>query len=152
MKTIHWLGGLAALTLTAATGGASLGQTQTPPAGPQRAGPPPAGERGPSGRGMGRFRATPEEVKQLQAQRFARMDANHDGKVNFEEFRAFMEAQRLERQREAFSRLTGGKDSLTLSQLNERADARMQGRGRRMGPGGGRFGPGGGIGGGDRGR
>ena len=98
---------------------------------------------------MGRFRATPEEIKQLRAQRFARMDANHDGKVNFEEFRAFMEARKLERQHQAFSRLTGGKDSLTIAELNERADARMHGRGGRMGGRGGGFGPGG-FGGDDR--
>ena len=143
MKTIHWLGGLAALTLAAAAGGATLAQAQTPPPGPQRAGPPPGGDHGAPGGLMGRFRPTPEEMKQLRAQRFARMDANHDGRVTFEEFRAFMEARKLERQHQAFSRLTGGKDSLTLAELNERADARMHGRGGHMGRGGGRFGPGG---------
>ena len=144
MKTIHWLGGLAALTLAAAAGGATLAQAQTPSPGPQRAGPPPGGERGPRGGGeFGRFRPTPEEMKQLRAQRFARIDANHDGKVTFEEFRAYQEARKLERQHRMFSRLTGGKDSLTLAELNERADARMHGRGGRMGRGGGRFGPGG---------
>ena len=146
MKTIHWLGGLAALTLTAAAGSATLAQAQTPP-GPQRAGPPSAGDHGPRGGGaFGRFRPTPEEMKQLRAQRFARIDTNHDGKVTFEEFRAYQEAQKLERQHRAFSRLTGGKDSLTLAELNERGDARMHGRGGHMGGRGGRFGPGGGGG------
>ena len=145
MKTIHWLGGLAALSLAAAAGGATLAQAQTPPPGPQRAGPPPAGDHGPRGGGgeFGRFRPTLEEMKQLRAQRFAKIDANHDGKVTFEEFRAYQEAQKLERQHRMFSRLTGGKDSLTLAELNERADARMHGRGGRMGRGGGRFGHGG---------
>ncbi len=150
MKTIHWLGGLAALTLTAAASGAAL--AQTPPPGPPRAGPPPAGEHGPRGGGggpFGRIRPTQEEMKQIRAQRFAKMDANHDGKVSFEEFRAYTEARKLERQHAMFSRMTGGKDSFTLAELNARSDARMHGRGGHMGRRGGGFGPGG-FGGGDR--
>jgi hypothetical protein len=151
MKTIRWLGGLAALTLATAASGAALAQTppQGPPPGPPRAGPPPAGDQGgPRGR-FGRFRASPEQVKQRNAERFAKMDANRDGSVTFDEFRGFLEARRLERQRQAFSRLTDGKNVLTLGQLNERADRFMQGPGGRRGL----RGPGpGGFGGDDRGR
>ena len=128
MKRVFLLGGLAAVTLMA-TAGLSV-QAQTPGGPGPNAGPPRAEGRGPQMGERGRFRVTPEERKKLIAERFARMDANRDGKVTFEEFHAAREAARLQRQRIAFSRMTGGKDALTLEQLNERADTFMEHRGR----------------------
>jgi opacity protein-like surface antigen len=88
--------------------------------------------------GRGRFdrhRPTLEEAEKRNAERFAQMDANHDGRVTFEEFRGYIERQRTERQRQMFQRFTGGADSVTLDQLNARAAERMKDRGGR-GPGG----------------
>jgi hypothetical protein len=126
-----------ALALSA---GAALAQgqnSQTPP--PPRHGPPggPDGGRGGEiGRGrMGhRPYATREELQKRQADAFARMDANKDGRVTFEEFRADLERRKLERQREMFKRFSGGQDSVTLDQLKAREAQRFQGRGRG-GPG-----------------
>ena len=140
-----------ALALSA---GAALAQTNTtansppppPRHGPQQGGPGDEGRgfgrgdfgRGPGwmGRGMGhRPFATREELEKRQADAFARMDANKDGKVTFEEFRADLERRKLERQREMFKRFSGGQDSVTLDQLKAREAQRFDGRGRR-GPGG----------------
>ena len=110
------------------------------------------GRMGPGRGGMMMFdRVTPEERRKIRADAFARMDANRDGKVSFEEFRADLERRKVERQRMMFNRFSGGQDSFTLEQLNartaERFGERFEGRGFRGGPngapGGRRFGPGG---------
>jgi len=133
MKTHYLLGGLAAFTMAAAAG---LSVQAQPASGPGRDGPPAAERGGPPTR-MGRPRLSPEERKKILAERFAKMDANRDGRVTFEEFHAAREAARLERQKAAFSRLTGGKDVLTLDQLERFADRRgprgpMRGGGDRF--------------------
>lgn len=95
---------------------------------------------GRGGRGFGRGpRATPEQMRERNAQLFAQMDANRDGRATFEEFRAFQDRQRLERQRRMFQRFSNGQDSITLDQLNARAaerfNQRQGGPGRDGGPG-----------------
>lgn len=86
------------------------------------------------GRGM-RQPPTAEEVQKRNAALFARVDANKDGRVTFDEFRAAQERRRLERQREMFQRFTGQQDSVTLDQLNARSLERLKERGERRGPG-----------------
>ena len=83
---------------------------------------------------MHRPYATKEELEKRQADAFARMDVNKDGKVTFEEFRADMERRKLERQRAMFKRFSGGQDSVTLDQLKAREAQRFEGRGGRGGP------------------
>ncbi len=141
MKRSYLLGGLAAFTVMAGASLAAQAAQPGPPPGGPNAGPPRAEGRGPMMRHDGHrggFRVTPEERKKLIAERFAKMDTNRDGRVTFEEFHAAREAARLERQKIAFSRITGGRDALTLEQLNERADhfkeRRGEGRGEGRGP------------------
>jgi hypothetical protein len=76
------------------------------------------------------------------------MDANKNGQVTFEEYRAFIEAERLERQKRQFERFSGGQSAVTLDQLNARAlereqEMRKRFEGRRGGRGPGPDGPGG---------
>jgi hypothetical protein len=80
---------------------------------------------------------TAEQVQQRNAALVARMDANKDGRVTFEEFRADVERQRLERQRRMFQRFSGSQDSFTLDQLNARSLERLNDRAGRGGPDGG---------------
>jgi hypothetical protein len=130
----------------ALSAGAVAAQTPAPaPAPAQRAAPagPPAGSDGPRfhrgfrGGGDGfhgrRFRQppSPEEVQRRTTETFTRMDANRDGRVTFEEFRADMERQRMERQRRMFQRFSGGQDSVTLDQLKARALERQHDRQER---------------------
>ena len=124
---------------------ADLAAAQTPP------GYAPGGSAGEDGRGPGagygpggfggrggpghrfgpRHRPSLEEIQKRNADRFAQMDVNHDGRVTFEEFRQFVERRRAERQREMFRRFSGGADSFTLDQLNARAAERLADHGRR---------------------
>jgi len=99
--------------------------------------------RGPGARGMGRFgrfgareRPSLEQMQQRNAEMFAQLDANADGRVTLEEFQAYSERQRQERQRRMFERFSGGQDSVTLEQLNARTAERYNQRQSR-GPGGG---------------
>jgi hypothetical protein len=149
MKKIIIAVGLSALASAGAATGLALAQTPAQP--PAMAGrmqprlaadqmPPGAMDgmmrRGPrfEGRGGRGFRGpTPEEMRQLQEQRnarvFAEMDANKDGRVTQQEFTA-------QRERMAFQRFSGGQDSVTLPQLNARSAERFnRGQGRRAAPG-----------------
>jgi hypothetical protein len=148
MKGFYLLGGIAALSVVAAS---AMAAQPGPGPGPQGQPGPAVEGRGPGpgqmgrhfGRGQGRgeaLRLSPEERKRILTERFQKIDANRDGRVTFEEMRAYREARRLERQRQAFARLSGGKDALTLddfTRLAERGGGRM-GMGRmghgRMGP------------------
>lgn len=67
-----------------------------------------------------------ERMQQNNAARFARLDINKDGQVNFTEFHQAIENARMERERQAFSRLADGRDTLTLDQLNTRAAERAK--------------------------
>jgi hypothetical protein len=149
MKGFYLLGGIAAFSIVAASAmAAQPGPGPEGPGGPQ--GPAFEG-RGPGpGQMMGRhfggrggmggaMRLSPEERKKLLTERFQKIDANRDGRVTFEEMRSWREAQRLERQKQAFARLAGGKDALTLedfTRLGERGgpERGAMGRGGRMGP------------------
>jgi RNA polymerase sigma factor (sigma-70 family) len=139
MKSLYLLGGIAAFSIVAA--GAMAAQPGPAP-GPQGPGGPAFEGRGPGPGQMGRqfgrrgdgVRLSPEERKKILTERFQKIDANRDGRVTFEEMRTYREAQRLERQKQAFSRLAGGKDAMTLddfTRLGERGGMR---RGGRMGP------------------
>lgn len=159
MHKIALIAGLAA-AVAASAALAQSGQPQPPPPPrPSAAAPyaqPYGGEPGGfHGRGEGfrpgwggRFgmrhhmgpRPTLAEVQRRNAEAFALMDANKDGRVTFDEFRRDLERRRLERQQDMFRRFSGGQDSVTLDQLNARAAQRLDrdpGRGER-GPGGGR--------------
>lgn len=148
---------LIAGVVIAITAGAAIAQTQTQTQTQRPAAPPaaagddrgarggpggPGFRRGPGFGGPGGFRGgqfrqppTPQEVQQRNAALVARMDANRDGRVTFEEFRADQERQRTERQRRMFERFSGEKDSFTLDQLNARALERLNDRDGRRGPG-----------------
>ena len=148
---------------------ADIAAAQTPPPPPappggygqgagQGYGPPPGG--GPGGFGQGgpgrfgrggrggfrRHRPTAEEIQKRNADLFAQLDANHDGKVTLQEFHADLERRKLEREKAMFDRFSGGQDSFTLDQLNARATARLN-QGGPGGPGGPGRGPGRGAGG-----
>ena len=125
---------------------ADLAAAQTPAA-PPAPPPGPGGEghhfRGPGPGGPGRMmmmrrgmreRPSLEDIQKRNGEAFARMDANKDGKVTYDEFRREIERRREERQRRMFERFSGGQDSVTLDQLNARAAERYNQRGR--GPGG----------------
>lgn len=148
MKKILLLAAACAAMATAATA-----QTPAPPAGagPGQAvgpgyGPPPGGRF--DGRRFGRPgaraigpRLTPEERAKRRADLFAKMDADRNGQVTFEEYRGYIEAQRLERQKRQFERFSGGQSAVTLDQLNARAlqrerdlEKRFQDRRGRRGP------------------
>jgi hypothetical protein len=126
MKTMLIL----AVAATALASAASA-QIPSPPRQPPAARdlpPPPPGQGpaarrfdGPGGPGGVRGRATPEARTQRRADLFARMDGNRDGQVTFEEYRAFIEAERLARQKRQFERFSGGQSAVTLDQLNARA-------------------------------
>ncbi len=96
--------------------------------------------------GRGRFgrrgfrRPSLEEVQKRNADLFARLDANHDGRVTLQEFHADIERRRTEREKAMFDRFSGGQDSVTLAQLNARAAQRLNGG--PAGPGGQGRGPG----------
>jgi hypothetical protein len=148
---------LIAGVVIAITAGAAMAQTgaqrpANPP--PPAAGQPAAGQpdgpgpgfrgapgfrRGPGGPGFGGFRGrfrqppTAQQVQQRNAALVARLDANKDGRVTFEEFRAEQERRRMERQRRMFERFSGEKDSFTLDQLNARSLERLNDRGQRRG-------------------
>jgi hypothetical protein len=136
-----------ALALTA---GAALAQAGPSPA-PRAAGVQPddqpgefgrrferhMGRDGPGMRGWrGGQRPTLADVQRRNAQAFALMDANKDGRVTFSEFQRDLERRRLERQQEMFRRFSGGQDSVTLDQLNARAAERLDRGGPGRGPGG----------------
>jgi hypothetical protein len=146
------IAGVSALLLA----GAAEGATAQSPASGQAApaaqpAPPPPGFGGPGFRGGERFgrgdgdgrgfrgmrqRPTLEQVQQRNAQTFAQLDANRDGRVTQPEFQGFLERRRQERQRQAFLRFSGGQDSVTLDQLNARTAQRYDnGPARRGGPG-----------------
>jgi hypothetical protein len=148
--------GMAAVVVAGAAAGAALAQSQAPaPAGQSAQSAPPPGGPGLEGRGGERFgrgdrggrsdgrgfrrmreRPTLEQVQQRNAQWFARIDANKDGRATAQEFQAFREQQRQERERSMFQRFSGGQDSVTLQQLNARTAERYnQGPGRRAAPG-----------------
>lgn len=86
-------------------------------------------------RRMRRERPSLEDVQKRNAEAFARMDANKDGRVVYEEFRQDLERRRAERQRRMFERFSGGQDSVTLEQLNARTAERYNQRGRGQGQG-----------------
>lgn len=138
-KTVLIMAGVASLLA------ADLATAQTPPT---AAPPPPPGADGPAraGHGFGQegpgrrmmwrhhhrhARPSLEDVQKRNAEAFAKMDANRDGRVTFEEFRQDMERRRLERQQTMFKRFSGGQESVTLDQLNARAAERYDDRGRR---------------------
>ena len=149
MNRLILIAGVAAL-LGAAGTSASVAQTQAPARPPAvQAAPAPAapdmGMPGRDGRGgmhrerggrMGRGGLTVQEAQARNAAMFAQLDANRDGRGTFEEFRAFQERRRLERQRQAFQGLSGGQDSITLDQLNARTAERFSRRDARRGGGG----------------
>ena len=142
------IGGLAA-TIAA---GAAVAQTGQPPAPPLGGGPQaqqgpggpgpgagPGARRGPGMRGFGRFgarqRPTVADLQQRNAQMFAQLDLNKDGRATQAEFQGFLERRRQERQQQMFQRFSGGQDSVTLDQLNARTAERFNER--PGGPGGG---------------
>jgi hypothetical protein len=136
-----------ALALSASAALAQAPTTNNPPPPPPRGGPGGPGfggfgghRGGPGGWMGGRMaRLPPEEMAKRQADAFAKMDANRDGKVTFQEFRADLERRKVEREEAMFKRFSGGQDSFTLDQLKARG-----GRGDRGGRGGrgpGRGGP-----------
>ena len=150
MNRLILIAGVTAL-LGAAGASASLAQTQgqaRPPAAQAAPAPGAPGmampgrdgrggmHRGRGGR-MGRGGLTVQEAQARNATMFAQLDANRDGRASFEEFRAFQERRRLERQRQAFQSLSGGQDSVTLDQLNARTAERFSQRDARRGGGGG---------------
>lgn len=133
------IGGLAATLI----GGAALAQTPTPaPAAPGVQQQDGRGERGDRFRGGRRDRLSLEQLQQRNAEVFARIDANKDGRATQAEYTAFLEQRRQERLRAMFQRFSGGQDSITLEQLNTRAAQRYNERGPNPGdrgrPGGGR--------------
>ncbi len=154
MIKILLIGGLAATIAT----GAALAQTAQAPGQPpsvdhQAHGQGPGGHgagmgpgmrgqgvRGPGrGRGFGGFgggreRPTLEQIQQRNAQMFAQLDVNKDGRATQAEFQAMIERRRAERQQQMFQRFSGGSDSVTLDQLNARAAERFNQR--PGGPGG----------------
>lgn len=143
--------------VVAAGAGVALAQSQAPASSVQSAqpAPPPGGPGGPQfdgrrgerfgpggpggrfeGRGRMRQRPTLEQLQQRNAEWFARIDANKDGRATVQEFQTFRERQRQERERSMFQRFSGGQDSVTLQQLNARTAERYnQGPGRRGAPG-----------------
>ena len=150
MKRILLLAAACASLATAA----AAAQTATPapaPPPPPGAGPGARSGDGPGGHMMmrrfggqgGRMmqRATPEERAKRRADMFAKMDANKNGQVTFDEYRGYIEAERLERQKRQFERFSGGQSAVTLDQLNARAlqreremEQRFQDRRGRRGP------------------
>ena len=134
--------GLLAADLAAAQTPAAPPAPPAAPAGPDGAGPGVHRFRGPGPgrmmmRRMHRQRPSLEEVQKRNAEAFARMDANKDGRVVFDEFRQDIERRRAERQQRMFQRFSGGQDSVTLDQLNARTAERYNQRGRRQGGQGG---------------
>lgn len=109
--------------------------------GPGPGGPGPGmmqrgGRRGGFGAfGGGRNRPTLEQMQQRNAQMFAELDANKDGRATQAEFTAMIERRKAEREKQMFQRFSGGSDSVTLDQLNARTAERMNQR--PNGPGGG---------------
>ena len=148
-KTI--LGAGLAFVLAAGTALAQAGQAPAAPPQAPRAAPdvqpddPPGdfgrrferrmGREGPGMRGrMGGMRPTTADLQRRNAQAFALMDANKDDRVTFPEFQRDLERRRLERQQDMFRRFSGGRDSVTLDQLNARAAERFDRGGPGRGP------------------
>lgn len=130
-RTLLIAAGAASLFLVDAAAAQTSPPPPPPPGGYGAAAPAPPPGYGPGPRFDGQRRLDPQAIERRNAEVFARMDLNHDGRVTFEEFRQVA-------LRRAFDRFSGGADSFTLDQMNARAVERLRERGARRG-----FGPGG---------
>lgn len=139
MKTMLIAASLAALV----GAGSAAAQTQSAPTPPAKEGHDWRGAGGPGGHHFGRgdrghrggpgmrggrrgAPPTQAEVEKRNAEVFARLDANKDGKATLAEYKAFIEQRRAARQEAQFKRFSNGKDSVTLADLNARAAERAK--------------------------